>query len=54
MDLRCSRTAAEDLLGLWLGFSDIERRYSTVPPDPAVLRERVTRGVAFFIRAHAN
>jgi TetR/AcrR family transcriptional regulator, mexJK operon transcriptional repressor len=54
MDLRCSRTAAEDLLGLWLGFSAIERRYSTVPPDPEALRQRVTRGVAFFLRAHAS
>lgn len=52
MDLACSRTAAEDLLGLWLGFSVIEQRYLTGPPDTDVLRERVRRGVDFFIRSH--
>lgn len=53
MNLECSRMAAEDLLGLWLGFSSIERRYTTELPSPEVLRARVKRGVEFFIRAHA-
>lgn len=52
MNLACSRMAAEDLLGLWLGFSAIERRYFAGPPDVDDLRERVKRGVDFFIRSH--
>lgn len=53
MHLDCSRMAAEDLLGLWLGFSAIERRYTTEMPPLDYLRARVKRGVDFFIRAHA-
>lgn len=52
MNLACSRMAAEDLLGLWLGFSAIERRYFACPPDAAVLRQRVKHGVDFFVRSH--
>lgn len=54
MDLKCSRTAAEDLLGLWLGFSAIERRYLTTPMQSDVMRERVKRGVEFYMRAHCK
>jgi TetR/AcrR family transcriptional regulator, mexJK operon transcriptional repressor len=53
MHLDCSKMAAEDLLGLWLGFSGIERRYTTELPSAEYLRERVKRGVDFFIHTHA-
>jgi TetR/AcrR family transcriptional regulator, mexJK operon transcriptional repressor len=53
MNLDCSRMAAEDLLGLWLGFSGVERRYKAEMPPSEDLRARVKRGVDFFIRAHA-
>ncbi|MGV8953896.1 MAG: TetR/AcrR family transcriptional regulator [Cypionkella sp.] len=53
VNLDCSRMAAEDLLGLWLGFSAVERRYTEDLPSDDYLRERVKRGVEFFMRSHA-
>jgi TetR/AcrR family transcriptional regulator, mexJK operon transcriptional repressor len=54
MNLDCSRAAAEDLLGLWLGFSAIEGRYLARPPQTEFLQQRVQRGVDFFMRAHVE
>lgn len=53
IDLPCARTAAEDLLGLWLGFSAIERRFLCQASAQDVLAARVNRGVDLFIRANA-
>lgn len=53
IDLTCARTAAEDLLGLWLGFSAIERRFLCNGPAMDVMESRVHRGVDLFIRAHS-
>jgi TetR/AcrR family transcriptional repressor of mexJK operon len=53
IDLTCARTAAEDLLGLWLGFSAIERRFLCNASPHDVLAARVERGVDLFIRANA-
>ena len=53
MNLTCARTASEDLLGLWLGFSAIERRFLCTASQHDVLSARVDRGVDLFIRANA-
>lgn len=49
----CPRTAAEDLLGLWLGFSAVEKRFLCKAPQPEELQARVDRGVTLFMRAYA-
>ncbi len=49
----CPRTAAEDLLGLWLGFSAVEKRFLCKPPHPGELEARIERGVTLFMRAYA-
>lgn len=46
-------TAAEDLLALWLGFSNIERRFLCSPVCKEALQARVERSVAMFLRANA-
>lgn len=46
--------AAEDLIGLWQGFMPLEGRFGiTAPPASDEIRQRVTRGVDLFLRAHA-
>ena len=46
-------SASEDLLGLWLGFSIIEKRFQSGPPQIERLSARIDRGVELFLRAHA-
>ncbi len=46
--------AAEDLIGLWKGMLEVERRFGIRPPwSAAQLAARVRRGTALFLRAHA-
>ena len=46
--------AAEDLIGLWKGMLEVERRFGIrAPYNAADLAERVRRGTALFLRAHA-
>jgi TetR/AcrR family transcriptional repressor of mexJK operon len=52
VQLDCTTTAAEDLLGLWLGFSAIERRFLCGAVDKDVLLARVHRSVKMFLRAN--
>jgi TetR/AcrR family transcriptional regulator, mexJK operon transcriptional repressor len=52
VQLECTLTAAEDLLGLWLGFSAIERRFLCGPVNKDVLVARVHRSVQMFLRAN--
>ena len=48
------KTAAEDLLSLWLGFNSIERRLLCPgPPSPDALAASVAQKVALFLKAHA-
>ena len=48
------KSAAEDLLGLWLGFSSIERRLLCQSALPKVSRtDWIAQKVALFLKAHA-
>lgn len=49
----CPRTAAEDLLGLWLGFSAVEKRFLCKSTQPDALQTRIDRGVDLFLKAYA-
>lgn len=49
----CPRTAAEDLLGLWLGFSAVEKRFLCQASQPDALQARINRGIDVFLRAYA-
>ena len=49
----CPQTAAEDLLGLWLGLSAVEKRFLCKQSQPDVLQARINRGVDVFLRAYA-
>ena len=49
----CPRTAAEDLLALWLGFSAVEKRFLCKAAQPEDLQARIDRGVSLFLRAYA-
>lgn len=49
----CPRTAAEDLLGLWLGFSAVEKRFLCKSAQPDDMQARIERGVTLFLRAYA-
>ena len=53
ISLDSTTTAAEDLLALWLGFSNIERRFLCNPVCQEALQARVERSVAMFLRANA-
>lgn len=53
VQLACTYTAAEDLLGLWLGFSAIERRFLCGSVNREILDARVKRSVDMFLRANA-
>lgn len=50
--LDCTQTASEDLLGLWLGFASIEKRYQLGSAEPDRLLARIDHGVDLFLRAH--
>ena len=39
-------SASEDLLGLWLGFSIIEKRFQSGPPQIERLSARIDRGLS--------
>jgi TetR/AcrR family transcriptional repressor of mexJK operon len=52
VQLDCTMTAAEDLLGLWLGFSAIERRFLCGVVNKDLLLARVHRSVQMFLRAN--
>lgn len=46
--------AAEDLLSLWLGFTQVELKFGMVPdPDATMIAAKVARGVRVFLRAYA-
>lgn len=49
----CPRTAAEDLLGLWLGFSAVEKRFLCKTSQADDLKTRINRGVQLFLRAYS-
>ena len=49
----CPFTAAEDLLGLWLGLSAVEKRFLCKKSQPDVMQARINRGVDVFLRAYA-
>jgi TetR/AcrR family transcriptional regulator, mexJK operon transcriptional repressor len=53
INVDCAITASEDLLGLWLGFSIIEKRFQSGPPQIERLTARIDRGVRLFLRAYA-
>lgn len=47
------RLAADDLFGLWHGFTAAETKFGVaVPPTPAEIDARVRRGVERFLRAY--
>ncbi|WP_052134479.1 TetR/AcrR family transcriptional regulator [Sphingomonas sp. 37zxx] len=46
--------AAEDLVGMWKGFSDIELMFGMIPePTPEIVRARAARGTSRFLRAYS-
>lgn len=52
MKMTCAQEAAEDLLGLWLGFSAVERRYVKAPRPIEEMRKRIVHGVDFYLGSH--